>query len=180
MRFLNTAMEVKNKRGAKPGNKNAAGNKGGSGAPVKYKNEFDKQAYRLCLLGSTDKQLAEFFEVSVRLINDWKKQHLSFLHSLKAGKSIANAEVAEKLFKRATGYSHPDVDIKVIRGKIKKTKLTKFYPPDTTAAIFWLKNRDKENWRDKHDIAIDFDSLSDDQLDEVIDRLIKKSASMKG
>lgn len=84
------------------------------------------------------------------------------------------------LYQRATGFSHPEEKVFLYYGKPKVVPTTRHYPPDTTTAIFWLKNRDKENWRDKHDIAIDFDSLSDEQLDEVIERLIKKSASMKG
>ena len=63
-------------------------------------------------------------------------------------------EVPEKMFKRATGYTHPDVDIKVIENKIVVTKLKKHYPPDTKAGIFWLTNRQKKVWRDKQEIGV--------------------------
>jgi hypothetical protein len=120
-----------------------------AGRPTDYKEEYNAQAEKLCKLGATDKELADFFEVAESTINEWKLKHPEFSESIKAGKILADSEVAEKLFKRATGYSHEDVDIKVIDGQIVTTDLVKHYPPDTTAAIFWLKNRQKEKWRDK-------------------------------
>ena len=122
------------------------------GRPSKYKPEFTKQAYKLCLLGATDKGLANFFEVSEDTIHEWKKVHPEFSESLKEGKEEADAIVASSLFHRATGYSHKDVDIKIYKGKIITTQLTKHYPPDSTAAIFWLKNRNPKQWRDKQEV----------------------------
>lgn len=152
--------------------KNKLKNKGGR--PSKYRIEFEKQAYLLCLLGATDKELADFFEISESTLNEWKKTYTGFSESLKKGKIIADAEVSAKLYHRATGYSHPDIDIKVIRNKIVKTLLIKHYPPDTTAAIFWLKNRQKSKWRDKQ--SIEFESMTDEQLDAIIERLKNPNA----
>lgn len=121
------------------------------GRPTKYLESFNKQAYKLCLLGATDKELADFFEVDEATINRWKTKYKGFCKSLKTGKTRADSIVAEKLFQRATGYEAPDFDIKVIGGRIVKTTLIKHFPPDTTAAIFWLKNRQKEKWRDKQE-----------------------------
>ena len=117
--------------------------------PSKYRTEFPSQALKLCRLGATDAELANFFGISKRTLDAWKKAHAEFLRSLKEGKLLADAEVADKLFHRATGYEHEDVDIRVLNGQIVKTPLTKHYPPDTTAAIFWLKNRQPSRWRDK-------------------------------
>lgn len=119
------------------------------GRPSKYKPEFDIQAERLSMLGLTDKQLSEFFEVNEDSIHEWKKVHPSFSESLKRGKEHSDAIVVRRLFERATGYEHEEVDIKMYKGKIIKTKLIKHYPPDTVAAIFWLKNRRPKEWRDK-------------------------------
>lgn len=138
---------------AKKGNQYAKGNKGG-GRPTDYQNKYSKIAYQLALLGATDIQFAEAFGVSETTINTWKKKHQEFSEALKKGKNIADAQVAQSLFKRANGYSHPDVDIKVINDKIVTTKLTKHYPPDTTAGIFWLKNRQKNYWRDKQEYGL--------------------------
>lgn len=149
--------------------------KSAGGRPSKYKSVFAEQAFKLCLLGATDKDLADFFEVNEDTINEWKKTKKGFSESLKKGKKAADASVAERLFSRAMGYSHPDVDIKVVRGKIRKTKLTKHYPPDTTAAIFWLKNRDKENWRDKQVLDIDLNNLSEEDAKKVAKYIIEEN-----
>lgn len=77
-----------------------------NGRPAKYKEEYDEQVRKLCLLGATDKELADFFNVCEATINNWKNKHPSFLESIKKGKHVADATVAEKLFHRATGYSH--------------------------------------------------------------------------
>jgi len=122
------------------------------GRPSKYDAKYDDQAYKLCLLGADDSQLADFFEVNEDTINEWKKRHPTFSESLKTGKGIADANVAKSLYHRATGYEHPEVDIKMYEGEIIITDITKRYPPDTTAAIFWLKNRQRSKWRDKQDV----------------------------
>lgn len=122
------------------------------GRPSKYKEEYVEQVYKLCLLGATDGELADFFVVNVDTIHEWKKIYKEFSDAIKRGKSLADANVASKLYHRATGYEHEDVDIKMYEGGIIKTPLIKHYPPDTTAAIFWLKNRKPKEWRDKQEI----------------------------
>lgn len=133
---------------APKGNKRAVGNKGG-GRPSRYRPEYADWAEKMAKLGSTDSDLAAAFEVSEVTINNWKKAHPEFSLALKKGKELADAEVADKLFKRATGYEHDEVDIRVVAGVVVQTPIRKFYPPDTTACIFWLKNRRPDLWRDK-------------------------------
>jgi len=100
-------------------------------------------------MGATDKDLADFFEVSETTINNWKNQYPKFLESIKAGKEIADSNVAKSLYERAKGYEHPEVHVSNYKGAITLTPLIKRYPPDTTAGIFWLKNRQPDNWRDR-------------------------------
>ena len=122
------------------------------GRPSKYRQEYCEQVEKLCKLGATDKELADFFGISESTINEWKLSYPEFSESLKRGKDIADAEVASKLFHRATGYEHPEDDIRAVNGEIVITPTIKHYPPDTTAAIFWLKNRQKAKWRDKQEV----------------------------
>ena len=119
------------------------------GRPTKYKIEYNEQAYKLCLLGATDEELADFFKVHVSTIYEWKNEHDKFSESIRQGKEIADAEVAEALYKSAKGYSHPDVDIKVVNGEIVETPIVKHYPPNPTSMVFWLKNRQPSKFRDK-------------------------------
>lgn len=146
--------------------------------PSSYKPEFAEQAGKLCLLGATDMEIADFFKVDVRTIYRWKGEHPEFCQSLKAGKDEADERVVRSLFARANGFEHDEVDIRVIGGKIVKTPIRKHYPPDTVAAIFWLKNRRREDWRDKIDhehggpdggpiqthTTLDVSNLTDEQL----------------
>lgn len=103
----------------------------------------------MTLLGATDKELAKAFDTTEQTINAWKKTQPEFLESLKRGKEQADAEIADKLFQRAKGYEHDDIYITQYQGRIVKERIIKYYPPDTTAAIFWLKNRQPDLWRDR-------------------------------
>jgi hypothetical protein len=123
----------------------------GAGRPTDYRPEYAEQAKALATLGATDPELADFFKVAVSTISRWKVTQPQFSEALKQGKDAADERVEASLYHRALGYSHPDVDIRVVDGQIVKTDLIKHYPPDTTAAIFWLKNRRRAEWRDKVD-----------------------------
>ena len=117
--------------------------------PTDYRQEYAEQARKLCLLGFTDKQLAVFFDVNESTINRWKQKYPEFCKSIKSGKVVADAQVAESLFKRATGIEVTEVEVRD-DGKKKVKRVTKKHiPPDPTAQIFWLKNRQPELWRDK-------------------------------
>lgn len=124
------------------------------GRPTKFTPVMIEQVEKLCMLGATDKDIADFFDVNEDTIHEWKKVHPGFSESIKRGKIEADLTVANSLYKRANGYEHEDVDIKMYEGQIIETKLTKHYPPDTTAMIFWLKNRRPKEWRDKQDIEV--------------------------
>jgi len=140
------------------------------GRPTKYQAAYNKQAFKLCLLGATDSQLADFFEVNIDTITEWKSVYPKFSVSIKAGKEKADAEVANKLYTRAMGYKYDEVTFERVDGQeiieatttgeikkspaYKKKVVTKEVPPDTTAQIFWLKNRQKGKWRDKQEIGL--------------------------
>lgn len=120
------------------------------GRPSTYKDEYCKLAYGFCLLGATDKFLADRFEVCEDTIHEWKKVHPEFSESIKRGKEIADAKVAEALFNRACGYSHSEDKIFNDNGTPLIVPTTKHYPPDTGAAFIWLKNRG--GWKDKNEV----------------------------
>lgn len=141
-----------------------------------YQEEYANQALKLCLLGATDKELADFFGVSEQTLNKWKKDYPEFLESLKKGKNIADANVAAKLYNRAIGYDCKATKFATFEGRITDTKeYIEHFPPDTTAAIFWLKNRQPEKWRDKKELDAnvnlgdELEGLSDEQLQAIID-----------
>lgn len=148
-----------------------------AGRPTDYKSEYCVQVEKLCKLGATDKEIADFFEVNESTINRWKLEYPEFCESIKKGKIIADAEVAHSLHKRAIGYQYDEVtyekigpgDDKIEVGDqgmesvkqdlYKKKVVTKEVPPDVAAQNIWLKNRrgkvDKEaqRWADKHELT---------------------------
>lgn len=122
------------------------------GRPSKYQPEFAEQGLKLCLLGATDKQLADFFGVAESTLNLWKQEYPEFSESLREGKQAADSAVANSLYRRALGYSHKAVKILAYEGSSFEHEYTEHYPPDTTACIFWLKNRQPAVWRDRMEV----------------------------
>lgn len=116
------------------------------GRPTKYKEEYAEQAYKLSLLGMTDAQMADFFEVNESTINNWKIEYPEFLESIKKGKEIADVEVVMALRKRALGYQYEEVKKEESEQGVRSTVTVKEVVPDTTAQIFWLRNRQPDKW----------------------------------
>jgi hypothetical protein len=127
----------------------------GRGRPPKYKPSFAGQASKLCALGATNADLADFFEVSIRTIERWTAEHEEFCRAVKEAKEAADDRVERSLYQRAVGYSFDSEKVFNNRGEIVRAKTREHCPPDVTAQIFWLKNRRKEVWRDRHELAGD-------------------------
>jgi hypothetical protein len=96
---------------------------------------------------------ADFLEISEATLNNWKQEHPKFLESIKRGKLQADATVAKSLYHRACGYSHKAVKIFQHGGQTIEHEYIERYPPDTAAAIIWLKNRRPQEWRDRMEVA---------------------------
>jgi hypothetical protein len=123
-----------------------------TGRPSKFQPSFVDQARKLCELGATDEEVASFFDVSARTIYRWQAQHEAFCQALKAGKVAADNRVERSLYSRAVGYTFDSEKVFQFRGAIVRASTKEHVPPDTTAAIFWLKNRKPDDWRDKHEV----------------------------
>lgn len=121
------------------------------GRPSSYKPEFAAQAEKLCELGATDMELADFFHADVRTIYRWKHEHEDFCQALKVGKSALDDRVERSLYQRAVGYSFASEKVFQFRGAIVRADTTEHVPPDAGAALSWLKNRRGDKWRDKID-----------------------------
>ena len=142
------------------------GNSYSPGRSSDYQPAFDEQARKLCLLGATDAELADFFGVTEQTVNNWKEAHGSFFESITRGKLLADAEIADSLYNRAKGYAHPDTHFTAYEGLVTATETTKHYPPDTQAASLWLRNRQPKKWRDKHEIAVETTGVQRVRRDE--------------
>lgn len=120
------------------------------GRPTDYDPTHAEQARKICELGATDQEIADFFKVDVRTIYRWKHDHDEFCQALKSGKAVADERVERSLYQKAIGYEQEEVKIFMPAGAESpvyapyRAKVS----PDTTAAIFWLKNRRSQEWRD--------------------------------
>ena len=108
------------------------------GQPSK-KDKIHYDGVRLCYSrGFTDKETALALQITARTLDNWKVRDPEFFQSLKNWKDEADHKVERSLYQRACGGEWGG----------------RFYPPDTTAMIFWLKNRQPKRWRDAREIAI--------------------------
>ncbi len=100
--------------------------------------------------GLTEEQIAENMGICRDTLYEWKKQFSDISDTLKKGKEIIDRQVENALLKRALGYEYEEISEKYELGILTERKVTKKQVvPDTTAQIFWLKNRKPADWRDK-------------------------------
>jgi hypothetical protein len=118
------------------------------------KSTFDKRlidvAKRMAYLGATDEDLAIAFGVTIKCVIEWRAKHPQFGEALKVGKSEADDRVERSLYQRAVGYTYESCKIFMPAGAREPVIMPylEHVPPDVTAGIFWLKNRDPAHWRD--------------------------------
>ena len=137
------------KGGAPIGNKNALGNKGGKGGPSKYDpSQHPHAAQKLCAMGFTDTQLAEFFEVNEATINRWKVDHVEFMRALQVGKEETDALVERSVLKGITGYY---VETEEVNAKGDTKRVKKWVPGNPGVGMRWLSCRKPEMYREKRE-----------------------------
>ena len=100
--------------------------------------------------GLTDEQIAKNIGINRTTLYDWKKKETNIADALKKGKEVIDFEVENALLKRALGYEYEE---ETYENGILTKKVKKQVAPDTTAQIFWLKNRKKEQWREKVEVV---------------------------
>ena len=118
--------------------------------------------------GLTNEQIAKNIGINVKTLYDWKNKESNISNALKKGKEVVDIEVENALLKRALGYTITLYEEKVDKdGCVHNLKKDVHVPGDTTAQIFWLKNRKPKNWKDKQN--------SENTSDDVNNRIIKIS-----
>lgn len=110
------------------------------------------QTKRLCEMGMTNREIADFFQVSVHTIHRWRANYPEFAEAFVTGKELADDRVERALYNRAIGYSYDSEKIVTISlGKnagtaIERVPIVEHVPPDVKAAELWLKNRRPKEW----------------------------------
>lgn len=123
-----------------------------AGQPTKFNAKVQKQILCMALKSFTDVEMADILNITEATLTNWKKKHAKFFMSVKDAKAEADKSVVKSLHERACGFQCPvEERTIIIDGKEHTEKITKFYPPDPTSMIFWLKNRQPKEWRDKQE-----------------------------
>lgn len=156
------------------------------GRPSLFRDEYCEQVEKLCKLGATDSDIAEFFNVTEATINNWKSKQPDFFESIRAGKILADIKVANALFDGAMDRVVIEqqafkVKIGPHEEKVEIVEVEKVIPADFRNQQFWLKNRKSDEWRDSKDITtkgkelpaasapivfISADTLTDEQIEK--------------
>lgn len=132
--------------------------------------------------GLTEEQIANNMGIAYSTLKYWKNDHLAILAALKRGKEVVDIQVENALLKRALGYTYvettreqvidydPDTGKKIGSHMEVTKEVAKEVQPDTTAQIFWLKNRKPGTWRDKRDVGVE-GTINTGQLGKVLEQL---------
>lgn len=149
----------------------------GPGRPSEYDPSMNEAARKLALLGLTDSEIAAFFGITETTINNWKNEFPAFLASLNAGKTIADAEVADSLYRRAMGeVVFTERRVKGKDGEYEVIRLMQSVPSDPGAAKLWLTNRQPTRWRDKQ--AVDHTSSDGSMTPKGLDPTLLSDAAL--
>ena len=126
--------------------------------------------------GLTNEQIATNIGINVKTLYEWKNKESNISNALKKGKEVIDFEVENALLKRALGYTITINEQKIDKdGCVHDTKRDVHIPGDTTAQIFWLKNRKKEQWREKQEYTNEegfakLDKLLEEQKNAYMDK----------
>lgn len=105
-------------------------------------------------VGYTDVEVAAILGVAPNTLYNWSRKSPDFMQLLKEGKAVADARVERSLYQRAVGYSQKTEKVFQHQGEIIRAEIVEHVPPDVTAAIFWLKNRQRDEWRDAKQVDL--------------------------
>ncbi len=118
------------------------------GRPTKLTPEVLEQAKNYYALGATDMDVVRFLNICEATLYNWKHQSKEFLEAYKAGAAVCTERVARTLYTKACGYSVKESKIFREGGETVTVEVDKHFQPDTTSMIFYLKNKDPDNWKD--------------------------------
>ena len=137
------------KRGAPFGNERALGNRGG-GRKTVYSPRMAVVARKCCERGMIDIEVADMLGIGLATLYRWKAEHPAFSRVFKLGKAEADDRVERSLYSRAIGYDYIAEKAAMTRHGEKTMRYRQHIPPDTAAAVWYLKNRRPDRWRDAH------------------------------
>lgn len=124
--------------------------------------------------GLTDEQIASNIGISRNTIRVWRQRFPELEAVMRKSKAIVDQQVENALFKKAIGYFWVEETRKLDDdgNLIVVQTVTRHVPPDTTAQIFWLKNRKPEEWRDRKEVGLSASTKEQtDKMDDMLKQL---------
>lgn len=144
------------------------------GRPSKYKPEYAEQAEKLCEFGATDYQLAEFFKVEQRTIDNWRIEHKDFFRSTTRAKEAWDDAVERSLLHRALGYNRKATKVMQYEGEIITAEYVEHVPASDQAIRLWLMNRRPTKWRDVSERKVEYTVTH--KLADKVNRILERRA----
>jgi DNA-binding CsgD family transcriptional regulator len=150
------------------------------GPKGKFNDKVREAFLRLIKEGKTEDEIGDVLGVTRRTLNNWKGKHQELLYAVREARQTADELVEASLYSRALGYSHPEEKVHFDKdGGVHTHDTTKHYPPDTQAAMFWLRNRQPKRWKEKTEgdvtVTTQVGTMTDEELDaKIADRLSKQ------
>jgi len=149
---LNKSRALPSRAGAPLGNRNACGNRGGTGRPSRYSADLVPAVRLMAVGGASDKEIADALRISVETLRRWRRQRIEFLN----GTRVTNEEMAEaarmSLFRRAVGFTYK---AEKVFANGRRMQVTEYLPPDTNAAFKILRAYDPA-FREKTEVKSTF------------------------
>lgn len=141
-----------------------------TGGITKYKECYNDRAYKLAKIGATNALIAKKLKVNISTLFNWTKTHPGLKDSIICGRTEFESEVERALMKRAVGFTFNET--KTIYNKdddvITKHVTSKYYPPETSAAVFWLKNKFPDRWKERVESTVGLNDVTRSFLEQVI------------
>lgn len=139
---------------------------------------WDDRARRCAAMGATLADIALILGIGLTTVKRWQRTHQSFAEAVQVGRKAADELVKRSLYEKAVGYTFTEEVAFKSGSEVKVVTLTKQREPDTIAAIFWLKNREPENWKDRtekhHTGAVAVEHQDADAARAVIARFLER------
>lgn len=132
--------------------------RGVQGRVSTYEPAIEPRVTLLALLGKTNDQIAEILGIEPSTFRNWSshsdpRYQPNLGEAIKKGRAVMSSDVVGALYKKAVGFVMPEEKIFCnAEGQVTRVTVDKYYPPDTGAIAFLLKNKEPELWRDRHEL----------------------------
>lgn len=122
------------------------------GRPTKLNNKVAAKMFVLSRRGLTQQEIADILEIGADTVSHWLQKPELFAF-IKQAKNVADAIVVRSLYERAVGYEFEQEEVLHHKGGDSEVvRVSKRLPPDVVACIFWLKNRQQQDWKDRSEM----------------------------